>query len=87
MLSKTTYDSVYTLREWCPQPHPLQFQSTIALSADDTKLYKCIDFSGAKNYLQADHNNLEKLSHDCGMEFNKSKCQVLHVSRKKSRVG
>ena len=64
-------------------PNYIRFQSTIALFADDTKLYKSIDFPGAKNDLQADLNNLHKWSLDWGMEFNKSKCQVLHVSKRK----
>ena len=64
-------------------PNYIRFQSTIVLFADDTKLYKSIDFPGAKNDLQADLNSLHKWSLNWGMEFNKSKCQVLHVSKRK----
>ena len=64
-------------------PNYTRFQSTIALFADDTKLYKSIDFPGAKNDLQADLNSLHKWILDWGMEFNKSKCQVLHVLKRK----
>ena len=57
-------------------PNYILFQSTISLFADDTKLYKSIDFSGTRNDLQADLNSLQKWSLDWGMEFNKSKCPV-----------
>ena len=67
-------------------PNYICFQSTIALFADDTKLYKSIDFPGAKNDLQADLNSLQKWSLNWGMEFNKSKCHVLHASRRKSQT-
>ena len=58
-------------------------QSSVALFADDTKLFKAIDLPGAKNELQADLNSLQKWSLDWGTEFNTSKCQVLNVSKKK----
>ena len=67
-------------------PNYIRFQSTIALFTDDTKLYKSIDFPSAKNDLQADLDSLQKFSLDWGMEFNQSKSQVLHVSRKKSQT-
>ena len=35
-------------------PNYIHFKSTIALFADDTELYKSIDFSDAGNDLQAD---------------------------------
>ena len=50
---------------------------------DDTKLQNSIDLPGAKNDFQADLSSLHKWSLDWGMEFNNSKCQVLHFSRKK----
>ena len=64
-------------------PNYIRFQSTIALFADDTKLYKSIDFPRAESDLQADLNSSPL---DWGKEFNQSKCQVLHVSRKKSQT-
>ena len=60
-------------------PNYICFQSTIALFADDT-------FPGTKNDLQADINSLQKWSLNWGMEFNKSKCHVLHASRRKSQT-
>ena len=66
-------------------PSYVHSQSSVALFADDTKLFKPIDLPGAKNDLQADLNSLQKWSLDWGMEFNKSKCHVLHVSRRNSK--
>ena len=67
-------------------PSYVHSQSSVALFADDTKLFEPIDLPGAKNDLQANLNSLQKWSLDWGTEFNKSKCQVLHVSRKKFKT-
>ncbi len=58
-------------------------QSTIALFADDSKLYRPIDLPDSTYYLQNDLDNLHKWSLDWAMKFNESKCQVLRASRKK----
>ena len=74
------------LRERYPKLRPLPIFSCSTVFADDTKLFEPIDLPGAKNDLQADLNSLQKWSLDWGTEFNKSKCQVLHVSRKKFKT-
>ena len=66
-------------------PNYIQSQSTIALFADDSKLYKSIDGPDSSNHLQHDLDNLNKWSLDWAMDFNKSKCQTLRISRKKTR--
>jgi hypothetical protein len=61
-------------------------QSTIALFADDSKLYKSINLPDSTLHLQNDLNNLHKWSLDWAMKFNKSKCKALRVSRKKTKI-
>ncbi len=61
-------------------------QSTIALFADDSKLYRPIDLPDSTYYLQNDLDNLHKWSLDWAMKFNESKCQVLRALRKKVKT-
>ena len=67
-------------------PSYINSQSTIALFADDSKLYKPINLPDSTLHLQNDLNNLHKWSLDWAMKFNKSKCQALRVSRKKTKI-
>ena len=57
--------------------------STIALSADDSKLYLVIIQPGCGNNLQKDLDGLHKWSQDWSMDFNGVKCKVMHISKKK----
>ena len=61
-------------------------RSSIALFADDSKLYKSIDLSDSTHHLQNDLDNRHKWSLDWATKFNESKCQVLRVSRKKTET-
>jgi hypothetical protein len=56
--------------------------SSIALPADDSKLYRPIN-SASHHLLQSDLSGLQNWSNDWGMTFNPSKCKVMHMSRKK----
>ena len=57
--------------------------STIALFADDSKLYRAIIQPGCGNHLQKDLDSLHKWSQDWSMDFNGIKCKVMHISKKK----
>lgn len=57
---------------------------TIALYADDSKLYRTIDSPSTSISLQADLYSLQDWSRVNAMDFSTSKCKVLHMSRKKS---
>ena len=59
-------------------------KSTIALSADDSKLHRAIDHPGAGMLLQQDLDCLYKWSQDWQMDFNSTKCKVLKISKKKT---
>ena len=50
-------------------PSYVHSQSSVALFADDTKLFKPIDRPGAKNDLQADLNSLQKMESRQGDEI------------------
>ncbi|CAB3995279.1 Hypothetical predicted protein [Paramuricea clavata] len=56
--------------------------SSIALFADDPKLYRPIN-SASHHLLQSDLSGLQNWSNDWGMTFSPSKCKVMHMSRKK----
>jgi hypothetical protein len=56
--------------------------SSIALFADDSKLYRPIN-SASHHLLQSDLSGLQNWSNDWGMTFNPSRCKVMHMSRKK----
>ena len=60
-------------------------QSTNAPFADDSKVYKSIDFPDSSKHLQIDLDSLYKWSLDWTIEFNKPKCQVPWISRKKDK--
>ena len=61
----------------------LQAKSTLALFADDSKLYRSLDYPNSSTFLQEDLNNNHKWSTDMKIEFNQNKCMTMHISRKK----
>ena len=65
-------------------PDYVQSGSTLALFADDSKLYRSLDTPDSNIYLQQDLDGLRKWSSDNHMTFNASKCKTLHISRKKT---
>ena len=67
-------------------PDSIQEQTSSALYADDTKLYRPISSQSDCENLQRDISNLNTWSHNSNMKFNASKCKVLTVTRKKSPV-
>ena len=56
----------------------------VRLFADDATLYLTISTSAQSEILQKDLDNLEHWSHKGDMEFNPSKCQVIHIKRSKN---
>ncbi|XP_022808744.1 uncharacterized protein LOC111345728 [Stylophora pistillata] len=65
-------------------PNYVENDSTIALFADDSKLYHCIDSSLSHLNLQADIDGIHNWSIDFEMEFSTSKCKVLQMSKKRN---
>ena len=60
-------------------PENIQFQ--VRLFADDTAVYLTVSGPNDSNILQKDLNYLQEWERTWDMEFNPSKCQVLHISR------
>ena len=58
----------------------------VRLFADDTALYLTISTSSQSEILQKDLEHLERWSHKLDMEFNPSKCQVIHITRSKTPI-
>jgi hypothetical protein len=56
------------------------------LFADETAIYMSLTSVKQSNTLQNDLKTLEKWELDWDMEFNPSKCQVIHVSRRKHPI-
>ena len=65
---------------------PEQVRSRVRLFADDTALYLCINNLSEANTLQEDLCKLELWEEAWDMNFNPSKCQVLHVTRLKTLI-
>ena len=64
----------------------IQENSTLALFADNSKLFRSLDVSSSIISLQQDLNSLQKWSVNMKMQFNTKKCKVMHVSRKKLKT-
>ncbi len=64
----------------------IQANSTLALFADDSKLYRSLDLPNASKSLQHDLDSLQKWSVDMKMVFNTTKCKVMHFSKKKLKT-
>ena len=60
---------------------PDNIQSNVRLFADDTAVYLTVQGQEDADILQADLNVLQEWEKAWDMEFNPSKCQVLHISR------
>ena len=60
--------------------------STVRLFADDTILYLTIHNSSDCDKLQEDLNNLERWESDWQMSFHPEKCEVIHITTKKTHI-
>ena len=60
---------------------PQNIQSQVRLFADDTAVYLTVTSSEDANTLQADLDTLQEWERTWDMDFNPSKCQVLHITR------
>jgi len=58
---------------------------TLSEFGDDTKLGEVVDRSEDCAPIQMDLNNLEKWANRDLMNFNKRRCQILHLGRKNAR--
>ena len=65
---------------------PSSVSSQIRLFADDTAVYLTINSLSDSHSLQEDLTNMEIWEKDWDMEFNPSKCQVLHITKNKSPI-
>ena len=60
--------------------------SEVACFADDTKIYKQVDSIKDAEALQADLTSLAEWSESLVLLFNRAKCKIQQVTRKKSPV-
>ena len=60
--------------------------TTVRLFADDTLLYLTIHNSSDCDKLQEDLNNLERWESDWQMSFHPEKCEVIHITTKKTHI-
>ena len=60
--------------------------STVQLFADDTLLYLTIHNSSDCDKLQEDLSNLERWESDWQMSFHPEKCEVIHITTKKTPI-
>ena len=65
---------------------PEYVNSTVDLFSDDTVMYLTINSDEQCTQLQADLNRLEEWEREWLMAFNPEKCEVLHISRKKTVI-
>ena len=63
---------------------PENIQSQVMLFVDDTAIYLTVCNIQDGQVLQSDLDTLQQWERTCDMEFNPSKCQVLHITRAKS---
>ena len=63
---------------------PANIKSQVRLFADDTAVYLTINTPEDSKTLQNDLDTLEKWEKEWDMEFNPSKCQVLHITKRKN---
>ena len=62
-------------------PENIQSHSQVRLFADDTAVYLTVRNQNDSHNLQNDLNTLQEWERTWDMEFNPSKCQVLHIGR------
>lgn len=65
---------------------PSSVTSQIRLFADDTAVYLTINSISDAETLQEDLTRMEAWESEWNMEFNPSKCQVLHITRNKNPI-
>ena len=65
---------------------PDQVQSNVRLFADDTAIYITLLKAQDTDILQNDLTKLEQWEKEWDMEFNPSKCQVIHITRSKKPI-
>jgi hypothetical protein len=65
-------------------PTYIENNSTLALFADDSKLYRPLLFPTSSTLLQIDLSNITNWTADNRMELNATKCKTMHISRKRA---
>ena len=65
---------------------PEQIHSKVRLFADDTAIYLTVDSKNNCKTLQQDLQKLEAWEKNWELDFNPSKCQVLHISRSRNPI-
>ena len=65
---------------------PDNVQSQVRLFADDTAVYLTINHPSDASLLQKDLDQLQQWEVKWDMEFNPSKCQVLHITRARAPI-
>ena len=65
---------------------PDSLQSQVRLFADDTAVYLTVEGQADSEKLQKDLNVLQDWEKEWDMEFNPSKCQVVHITRSKRPI-
>ena len=65
---------------------PEEIQSQVRLFADDAAVYLTVRNANDSEILRADLNRLELWERTWDMEFNPSKCQVVHISKSRHPV-
>ena len=60
-------------------------QSQVRLFADDTAVYLTVEGQTDSKKLQNDLNVLQDTEKEWDLEFNPSKCQVVHITRSKDQ--
>ena len=65
---------------------PSKVKSRVRLFADDTAIYLAITSPEDSKTLQDDLRTLEQWENDWDMEFNPSKCQVIHITKARTPI-
>ena len=65
---------------------PNDIKSKVHLFADDTAVYLTVNSQDDCHQLQKDLDSLQKWEHTWEMDFNPSKCQVVHISKSRHPV-
>ena len=65
---------------------PESLQSQVCLFADDTAVYLTVQWHADSKKLQNDLDILQELEREWDMEFNPSKCQVVHITRSRRPI-
>ena len=65
---------------------PTQVKSRVRLFADDTAIYLAVTQEKQSQTLQTDLHTLELWERKWDMEFNPTKCQVIHITRSKNII-